>query len=55
MKVFDLNGRVVLEKKLERNSINSKVDVSGFQAGIYLIQLRYAGSVYQEKVVVVRD
>jgi len=55
MKVFDLSGRVVLEKKLERNNVNSKVDVSGVQAGIYLIQLKYAGSVYQDKVVVVRD
>lgn len=55
MKVFDLSGRVVLEKKLERNSVNSRVDVSGVQVGIYLIQLKYAGYVYQDKVVVARD
>ena len=55
MKVFDLSGRMVLEKKLERNSVNSEVDVSGVQTGIYLIQLNYGGSIYTDKVVVSRD
>ena len=52
MKLFDLQGRLVLEKKLEGNNINSTVDVSGIKTGIYLIEVAFGGSVYQDKVVV---
>ncbi len=39
IKIFDLNGRLILSKQLDENNANTKIDVSHFQNGMYEIEL----------------
>ncbi|WP_223032392.1 FG-GAP-like repeat-containing protein [Hanstruepera marina] len=45
--VFDINGRKVLNKKLEENALN----VSKLQTGIYMLRLEYQGKTITRKLI----
>jgi len=51
--VFDFNGRVVKNMKVNQREKNIEIDVSGIQTGIYLVKLfTETGKIISEKVVI---
>jgi hypothetical protein len=52
--IFDINGRILQQTDFPAGQPRVNVDVSGFNAGIYFVQVRADQAVYTKKMVVVK-
>jgi hypothetical protein len=54
VQIFDLTGKLVQSQSFEAQTSSIQLDLSGFSAGVYNVQLRSAGSVAVKRLVVGR-
>lgn len=54
VQIFDLTGKLVQRQSFEAQTDRINLDLSGFSAGVYNVQLRSAGSVVVKRLVVGR-
>ncbi|MEO1258928.1 MAG: HYR domain-containing protein [Bacteroidota bacterium] len=56
MKIFDLSGRIVLERDLAKNTERSEIDLTGWRPGTYIIQLELEGmKLLTKKLIVIEN
>ncbi|SNR30146.1 Por secretion system C-terminal sorting domain-containing protein [Lutibacter agarilyticus] len=51
--LFDIQGRKVYSQTLEQNSNNTQIDVTGFNTGIYIVQIK-SNSIFRTKKVIIQ-
>ena len=50
--IIDINGKKVLERKINNPSLLEKIDISQFQSGVYLVALETNSKVIRRKIVI---
>ena len=50
--IVDVNGKRVLERKINNPSLLEKIDISQFQSGVYLVALETNSKVIRRKIVI---
>ncbi|MBS3738912.1 MAG: T9SS type A sorting domain-containing protein [Psychroflexus sp.] len=50
--LYDLNGRLILTRKLNSNDIEQQIDVSNLSSGVYILEINTVKHQYNTKVIV---
>lgn len=52
IELFDLNGRILMEKHFPAGSETAEIDGSGLQNGIYLVRIQFANQMMTKKLII---
>lgn len=52
MNLYDLNGRLILNRVIDKNENSIKVDLSGFKAGMYLMEVKNKNEVSRNRILI---
>ncbi|MFD1292840.1 T9SS type A sorting domain-containing protein [Lutibacter holmesii] len=53
LNLYDIQGRKVLSQKIDQSKISNEIDVSKFNTGIYIVQLK-SNTIYKTQKVIIR-
>nr|WP_321222052.1 T9SS type A sorting domain-containing protein [uncultured Psychroserpens sp.] len=52
LEIYDIQGRMILNSKLDTRSTSNQIDISGFTSGIYVVKLNNGISQKSQKVII---
>ncbi|MEM5563976.1 T9SS type A sorting domain-containing protein [Psychroserpens sp. AS72] len=52
LEIYDIQGRMILNSKLDTRSNSNQIDISGFTTGVYVVKLNNGNSQKSQKVII---